>query len=123
MSPYGQLDFFLEEVERVSNIKVYSIQNNKVTAKDLAELSQNFETALRIYGQLLQEKPSMTLEMLDEILNNNSQKEKFLQELPTFSKEQLELLLKSYKSIQELPTFSKAMFEDALKAYMQEKRQ
>ena len=119
----GQLDFTLEEVERVSNIKVYSIQNNKVTAKDLAELSQNFETALRIYGQLLQEKPSMTLEMLDEILNNNSQKEKFLQELPTFSKEQLELLLKSYKSIQELPTFSKAMFEDALKAYMQEKRQ
>ena len=95
----------------------------KLSMEEIQELSRNFETAIKIYGQLLQEKPTMTLEMLDEILNNNSQKEKFLQELPTFSKEQLELLLKSYKSIQELPTFSKAMFEDALKAYMQEKRQ
>lgn len=120
----GTIYFTLEQVERINNIKVYSMQQMKSAANaiDITELSRNFETALSIYGQLLKEKPTMTLDMLDGILKDGSQKEKFLQELPISSKEQFGELLRSYKSLKELPTFSKAMFEEALKAYMQEKR-
>ena len=91
--------------------------------EEIQELSRNFETAIKIYGQLLQEKPTMTLEMLDEMLKDNSKKEIILQEVPTFSKEQLDELLKSYQSISELPNFTKAMFEEALKSYKQEEGQ
>lgn len=120
----GTIYFTLEQVERINNIKVYSMQQMKSAANaiDITELSRNFETAVSIYGQLLKEKPTMTLDMLDGILKDGSQKEKFLQELPISSKEQFGELLRSYKSLKELPTFSKAMFEEALKAYMQEKR-
>lgn len=57
--------------------------------------------------------------MLDEMLKDNSKKEIILQEVPTFSKEQLDELLKSYKAISEY--IPKAMFEDALKSYKKEK--
>lgn len=121
----GTIYFTLEQVERINNIKVYSMQQMKSAANaiDITELSRNFETALSIYGQLLKEKPTMTLEMLDEMLKDNSKKEIILQEVPTFSKEQLDKLLKSYQSISELPNFTKAMFEEALKSYKQEEGQ
>lgn len=124
----GIIDFTLEQVERISNIKVYSMQQlqrnaPKLSMEEMQELSRNFETAIRVYGQLLQEKPTMTLEMLDEMLKDNSKKEIILQEVPTFSKEQLDELLKSYQSISELPNFTKAMFEEALKSYKQEEGQ
>ena len=124
----GTIYFTLEQVERISNIKVYSMQQMqssapKLSMEEIQELSRNFETAIKIYGQLLQEKPTMTLEMLDEMLKDNSQKEIILQEVPTFSKEQLDELLKSYQSISELPNFTKAMFEEALKSYKQEEGQ
>lgn len=121
----GTIYFTLEQVERINNIKVYSMQQMKSAANaiDITELSRNFETALSIYGQLLKEKPTMTLEMLDEMLKDNSKKEIILQEVPTFSKEQLDELLKSYQSISELPNFTKAMFEEALKSYKQEEGQ
>lgn len=120
----GIINFTLEQVERISNIKVYSMQQlqrnaPKLSVEEIQELSRNFETAIRIYGQLLQEKPTMTLEMLDEMLKHNSKKEIILQEVPTFSKEQLDELLKSYKAISEY--IPKAMFEDALKSYKKEK--
>lgn len=120
----GTIYFTLEQVERINNIKVYSMQQMKSAANaiDITELSRNFETAVSLYGQLLKEKPTMTLDMLDGILKDGSQKEKFLQELPISSREQFGELLRSYKSLKELPTFSKAMFEEVLKAYMQEKR-
>lgn len=57
------------------------------------------------------------------MLKDNSKKEIILQEVPTFSKEQLDELLKSYQSISELPNFTKAMFEEALKSYKQEEGQ
>lgn len=124
----GIIYFTLEQVERISNIKVYSMQQlqrnaPKLSMEEMQELSRNFETAIRVYGQLLQEKPTMTLEMLDEMLKDNSKKEIILQEVPTFSKEQLDELLKSYQSISELPNFTKAMFEEALKSYKQEEGQ
>ena len=124
----GKIDFTLEQVERISNIKVYSMQqlqrnDPKLSMEETQELIRNFETAIRVYGQLLQEKPTMTLEMLDEMLKDNSKKEIILQEVPTFSKEQLDELLKSYQSISELPNSTKAMFEEALKSYKQEEGQ
>lgn len=120
----GTIYFTLEQVERISNIKVYPMQQMKsaANAKDITELNRNLGTALSIYIQILQKKPTMTLDMLDDVLKDGSQKEKLLQELPTFSKEQFGELLRSYKSLKELPTFSKAMFEEAIKACMQEKK-
>ena len=100
----GTIYFTLEQVERISNIKVYSMQQMqssapKLSMEEIQELSRNFETAIKIYGQLLQEKPTMTLEMLDEMLKDNSKKEIILQEVPTFSKEQLDELLEKPKKI------------------------